>query len=188
IAGLESTIDPQLRERERAYLDGVVQKLTAAAPVPVKSALLDGPVVDVLQETAGAVGADLVVMTTHGRGPVSRFWLGSVTDELVRRLPMPLLLVRPHEREPALGPEPRLGPLQVPMDGWALAEQILPAAVELGRLMQARFTLLRVVEPFTPAGFGPAGYPIGGYVPPELNELRAEAQAYLDGVAGRLRG
>ena len=38
---------------------------------------------------------DLIVMTTHGRGPLSRFWLGSVADELVRRATVPLLLIRP---------------------------------------------------------------------------------------------
>ena len=40
--------------------------------------------------------ADLIVMTTHGRGPVSRFFLGSVVaDEVVRRSPVPVLLCGP---------------------------------------------------------------------------------------------
>ena len=29
-------------------------------------------------------GVDLVVMATHGRGPISRAWIGSVTDALIR--------------------------------------------------------------------------------------------------------
>jgi nucleotide-binding universal stress UspA family protein len=43
---------------------------------------------------------DLVVMTTHGRGGVHRWLLGSVADKLVRAAAAPVLLV------PASGPEP----------------------------------------------------------------------------------
>ena len=43
---------------------------------------------------------DLVVMTTHGRGGVRRWLLGSVADKLVRAAAAPVLLVR------ASGPEP----------------------------------------------------------------------------------
>jgi nucleotide-binding universal stress UspA family protein len=39
--------------------------------------------------------ADLVVMTTHGRGGVRRWLLGSVAEKLVRHAPAPVLLVRP---------------------------------------------------------------------------------------------
>ena len=53
-----------------------------------------------LLEHAAAKNVDLVVMSTHGRGPLSRFWLGSVADELVRRMPVPVLLVRPKEEAP----------------------------------------------------------------------------------------
>ena len=41
--------------------------------------------------------ADLIVMTTHGRGPLERLWLGSVADDLLRNPGPPLLLVRPTE-------------------------------------------------------------------------------------------
>src|SRR5205085_1188684 len=61
-----------------------------------------------LRDQAAARGAALVLMTTHGRGPLSRAWLGSVAGELVERLPMPLLLVRPQRRHPDLADEPRL--------------------------------------------------------------------------------
>ena len=37
---------------------------------------------------------DLVVMTTHGRGGIRRWLLGSVADQLVRHAPGPVLLVR----------------------------------------------------------------------------------------------
>ncbi len=59
--------------------------------------------------------ADLVVMTTLGRGPVSRAFLGSVADELVRRCPVPVLLVRPGQAkaiEGMGGPSERCGTIR----------------------------------------------------------------------------
>ncbi len=37
---------------------------------------------------------DLVVMSTHGRGGVARFMMGSVADKVVRAAPCPVLTVR----------------------------------------------------------------------------------------------
>jgi nucleotide-binding universal stress UspA family protein len=89
--------DIQLWEEEKNYLLKVVDRLKKASLEKVTADLLEGPVAETLQEHALGKGCDLVVMTTHGRGPVSRFWLGSVADQLVHRLPIPLLLI--HTRE-----------------------------------------------------------------------------------------
>lgn len=78
--GLDAPADFRARREERDALGSVVRQFTDAG-VPADSELLDGFVVDALGGHALAVGADLVVMTTHGRGPLSRFWLGSVADQ-----------------------------------------------------------------------------------------------------------
>jgi nucleotide-binding universal stress UspA family protein len=43
---------------------------------------------------AGQLGADLIAMTTHGRGGLGRLVFGSVADEVLRSAPCPVLLVR----------------------------------------------------------------------------------------------
>jgi nucleotide-binding universal stress UspA family protein len=98
-----------------------------------------------VHKTPYTSGSDLIVMTTHGRGPVSRFWLGSVADQLVHRLPMPLLLIRTQEDSPLPRDEPELRNLLVALDGTPTAEQILQPAGVLAKLMGASCTLLRVV-------------------------------------------
>jgi nucleotide-binding universal stress UspA family protein len=37
---------------------------------------------------------DLIVVGTHGRGPVRRAFLGSVADRVLREAPCPVLIVR----------------------------------------------------------------------------------------------
>ena len=47
---------------------------------------------------ASASGADLIAMTTHGRGAVMSLVMGSVAEALVRTAPIPLLARRPRTR------------------------------------------------------------------------------------------
>jgi nucleotide-binding universal stress UspA family protein len=72
---------------------------------------------------------DLVVMTTHGRGALSRFWLGSVADEVMRMSTTPVISVRPKETAVDLASEEALRNTLIPLDGSAQAERILEAAV-----------------------------------------------------------
>ena len=44
---------------------------------------------------AGRERIDLIVMGTHGRGPVAHMLLGSVAERVVRKAPCPVLTVRP---------------------------------------------------------------------------------------------
>ena len=171
-------------EQQRAYLDGIVKRLAGLSSTPVTAALLEGQVVaETLNAHATATGADLLVMTTHGRGPLSRFWLGSVADELVRRAMTPILLVRPHEKSPDLAAEPVLRHILVPLDGSDLAEKVLEAAVGLGTLLEADYRLVRIYGPLIDTALDASV--AGSQLPVE--QLRGEAEGYLHRVAERLR-
>ena len=67
---------------ERSYLEAVKATVQATGGVSAESTLLEGPIAPALCRHAAEINASLMVMTTHGRGPLSRFWLGSTTDEL----------------------------------------------------------------------------------------------------------
>jgi nucleotide-binding universal stress UspA family protein len=95
--------NPLTWKSEREYLEAITRRLVAAGVSTVASALLEGPTVEAIAIEVTASKADLVIMTTHGRGLVARFWLGSVADALVRRLTTPILLIRP----PTASPPPR---------------------------------------------------------------------------------
>ena len=49
---------------------------------------------DAINEAAKELGADLIVMATHGRSGIARVLLGSVTESVVRTAPCPVLTVK----------------------------------------------------------------------------------------------
>ena len=56
------------------------------------------PVVEIL-EAAKVLPADLIVISTHGRTGLKHVLLGSVAEDVVRRAPCPVLVVREHEHD-----------------------------------------------------------------------------------------
>jgi nucleotide-binding universal stress UspA family protein len=191
-----STLELQneITARQKTYLDDVVGRL-ASPGLGVSAGVLHGEVAETLCAHAIEVKADLVVMATHGRGALGRFWLGSVADELIRHLSVPLLLVRPEESAADLSQEPALARVLVPLDGTELAEQIIEPVVALaGLLPAAELTLLRIIKPVVPVHYLPEGTPVDPearqllqHVQTAQGQLHREAEVYLDGVAGRLR-
>jgi nucleotide-binding universal stress UspA family protein len=57
-----------------------------------------GPVADVIVAQAKKQRADLIVIGTHGRRGVTRLVMGSDAEGVVRRSPVPVLLVRSREQ------------------------------------------------------------------------------------------
>jgi nucleotide-binding universal stress UspA family protein len=189
---MESPHDPGTKERATAYLDGVVRRLAALAPIPVTAVLLEGPVAEAVQNQVTANGVDLVVMTTHGRGALSRAWLGSVADQLVHQLTVPLLLVRAREAAAPPDVEPEMRRVLVPLDGSPFAGQILGPAVALGRLMDAEYLLVRVIQPLAPVNYplepqGVGAASVLAHLEALHEQVRQEAESYLEDVARRLR-
>jgi nucleotide-binding universal stress UspA family protein len=148
----------------------------------VKHRVLDGDVPAAIEEFAAAQGVDLVVMTTHGHSGITRLWLGSIADKLIRRLSIPVLVVRPvHDR--AIVP-PRFRRILVPLDGSRLSASILDQARTLALSNAAELVLAMIVEPLPPL-VPPVPYPL--VVPPVSEEARMlEDQRYLDAVQTRL--
>ncbi len=185
-ARLFTRVELALRRSERDYLRRHAAHARRGSRIQVATVVLDGPVARTLLEYVTDSGADLVVMSTHGRGPLQRAWLGSVADQLLRSLRIPLLLVRPVEGETAAPATLTGGELLVPLDGSALAEAVLPHAAGIARVFNAPVTLLQVVPPVVLATDPALPFPQG--FDEELTaNARDDAQDYLDGVAEQLR-
>ena len=91
---IEGGVPGLLFAEERAarnYLDRMAARLGERG-LPATTELLTGYAPRELVGMARA--GDLVVMATHGRGGLTRWFLGSVAEEVVRRAPVPVLLIR----------------------------------------------------------------------------------------------
>lgn len=180
-----SHLDENFREEDRAYLAKVAD-LPELRPLNPVTALINGSVVHALQKYVRSCGIDLVVMSTHGRGGVSRAWYGSVADDLIRTANVPVLLLRP----PGVSGEEMpftagIHNVLLPVDGSEFSESLIETAAAIGGFANTRYTLLQVVQP-TPA----LGFADGIAVIPDADvttELRTAAETHLLKVAEELR-
>jgi nucleotide-binding universal stress UspA family protein len=82
----------------RCYLRGAAGKLAGRGLAARTSVLIgDRPVADAITGYGEQSGADLIALTTRGRGALSRLFRGSVAEEVVQRSGVPVLLCRPQE-------------------------------------------------------------------------------------------
>ena len=87
---------PSLREGGRRVLakaKAVADKEGVAAKTLMRETL-GGPAADAIVREARKQRADLIVLGTHGRRGLRRAVLGSDAEQVVRRSPVPVLLVR----------------------------------------------------------------------------------------------
>ena len=129
------------------------------------------PAAEIL-EFARERDVDLIAMSTHGRGGLARVFLGSVTEEVLRHAPAPLLVCRPGE---TLGDWNRI---LVALDGSERAEEILPEAAQIALARKAELELLRVAIPIVTSG-GVGEVPL--VFPAE------DPMPYLEKIAGDLK-
>lgn len=167
---------------EEEYLRRIAERIGEELGRRPRAALLDPPVVDALASYIAAHEIDLVVMSTHGRGGLSRAWLGSVALELLRAGPVPVLLVRPSDEEQAAVAGDRI---LIPLDGSARSEAILPHATMLGGVLGARFTLVHVLQPAYVMSVYGRGTEREDVI--AMSTLRERASAYLKELARRMR-
>lgn len=174
----------QERERfePRPYLQRLVRRVEQLHSIPAQADVVEGAPVDALSRYVEELGADLIIMTTHGRSGLSRFWLGSVADGLVRGAEVPVLLIRPGEDDRVDSPPVRYGHVLVPLDSSRLSEQSLDRALGLAGTGEVRYTLLHVVTPALRADGR------GLHVDEEREaELERKAETYLSEQTDRLR-
>lgn len=136
------------QDDENKYLEWVAQEISSGASVTATHAVIHGEAVDSICKRAWNIDADLIVMTSHGRTGLSRAWLGSVTDGVLRHSSVPVLVLRPIETtNDRLSAHHLFKHVLVPLDGSALAGDILSSAAALARASAARLTMLRIVQP-----------------------------------------
>lgn len=130
-AGLPDEVIERFLEEERRRLPG--------ATVAHR---LDGPdVVDALLDHIARTEPDLVVLDSHGRGPLGELVLGSVSADIVRSSSAPTMLVGP-----TCAPVTELRRFTVAVDGSSDSIGALDVAARLSRRFEVPMELVEVAE------------------------------------------
>lgn len=137
---------------------------------------------EAIVDEAAAKTCDLIVIGTHGRSGVDHFLFGSTAERVVRMSPVPVLAVKPHEKEFLEMGEIAIKRVVCPCDLSPVTEEAVHLAVDLCRMFGAELLLLHVID-------DRLAYPM--MVPevklPTPGELQAHATKKLGEIASTLR-
>ncbi len=176
----DSSVVTEQRKRSEQEMQRIVASLIESG-IEASGTVLDGTVVETIAEHAIEIGADITVMTTHGRSGFNRLRLGSVASAYVTRTSTPTLLVRILEdgRTPEV---PIDGTLLCPLDGSEFAESILPHAVAFASSAQLGMELMSVTIPAA-IPMAPFGTEALIADPQDLQAQEENREHYLERVA-----
>jgi nucleotide-binding universal stress UspA family protein len=96
---LVSQMQADIEEAAGKQLDERLIDSDGSGPATRRAVLISISPVAAIVDYARDNGIDLIVIGTHGRGPVKHFVMGSVAERVVRNAPCPVLTVRHPERE-----------------------------------------------------------------------------------------
>jgi nucleotide-binding universal stress UspA family protein len=85
----------RMAEDEEQLMDDSLRPIQSPEPgVRVRHQLERGDAAELIVSVAQDLGCDLIVMGTHGRNGLSRLFMGSVAEHVLRTAPCPVLTVR----------------------------------------------------------------------------------------------
>ena len=181
--------DDKGREADvKAYLAEAAHRLGPVGDQPVDYEVHHGNPGPAIVKAVQRSRPDLIVMSTHGRGTLSRFWLGSVADYVIRHTSVPVLLVKPSEGSALSTTAQPITSILVPMDLSEGPLAILDPVSAIAGLTKSRITLFHVIEPVVSAAdFIESSSSHATPMSRLIETKRAEAQRKLEIIADRLR-
>src|SRR5215472_1909617 len=165
------TLVDEKTQTSKSYLQAIARSF---AGVNVNCLVEHGKAEEIVIEKAAADKDTLIVMATHGRSGIQRWLLGSVADKVLHGAQNHLLLVRARESGAVHG-EAALTSIVAPLDGSALAEQVMPHVAELAKRLKGKLILMRAYA--LPPAVSANEY--GTYMEELVKQLESETLEYL---------
>ena len=155
--------------REMKKLEAKVK----ATGVDVRTELRTGSIQDAIKRSIASVKPDLIAMGTHGRRGVERWFMGSVTEWLMRHTPVPVLTISAKERLK----EPVFRRILVTTDFSEGTTDALEYAFSIAQENESRISLMHVVSDL-------AVEPPGRYRRPLVTGVQKQLEALIPSEAG----
>ena len=87
------SINKDAKEEAHKYLHHIAKRLDRA-DIKARTVVITGKPADSLVDYAGHNDIDLIIMATHGRSGITRWFFGSIAEKLMRAVEIPILLVK----------------------------------------------------------------------------------------------
>jgi nucleotide-binding universal stress UspA family protein len=129
----------------RSYLEKRAGELSSLG-VKASPLVVQGNVANEILDFAEKNDINLVIISTHGYGGPSIWPLGSVSNKILQKSRIPILLIRSREPETVLR-EKELRKILVSLDGSQFAEGVIPHVEGLVEGTDNEVILIRIIEP-----------------------------------------
>lgn len=162
-----------------------VAKELANSGLEVHPVTRQGDPAQEILDLSSDIGADVIIMRTHGRAGLERAVFGRVAEEVLKKTRIPLVLARPGGRRIS-----QIRKLLVPVDGSPGGSVALVTAVDIARATGASIHVLQIVVPIPMLAYM-APYDYSGaafYDSAWDDDALLAAKTYVDAVAARLHG
>ena len=177
--------DDPLERALKEYIERRAEKIRSLG-IKTRLVCIEGEPAASIIDFAGKNDVNLIVISTHGRTGVSHWPLGSITNKVVQKSHIPVLLVRSSHPGKA-NADKELRKILVALDGSHFSEAIIPYVEKLAKGMGSTVTLLRVIEPVKLPQL--AAYREREKFEKEyMAKLEREAERYLDKKKAALTG
>lgn len=174
--------------RVEVHVDHATSGLDASARgVPSLPGVRDDvSVVDAIFQHGGELSADLIALTSHGRGGWVQAVYGSIAQRVLQRGTIPVLML--NAEEPTAPQTYLCEKILVPLDSTPIYEEAFEVAVKLARAFRAGLELVVVVP--TTETLSPERAATGTFLPTTMRAMLDLAQEnatnYLKGKLERL--
>jgi len=139
-SGPKEDIKRELKREAKAAKDYVGKQAEPILGVLPDVEVIENTPVEAILDASHASNAELIVMGMHGHRGWERLWMGSVTEQVIRRSKIPVLAV---SSAPSQAPIRRILCPANPSD---TGKQALEYAAKISRAFDANLTVLHVVE------------------------------------------
>lgn len=168
------------------YIDRIANELRSQN-VKVEPVIRYGVAADKILDYSLEIEVDLIIMATHGRSGITRWWMGSVAEKVIGGATAPVLLVQSKRRRAtvAANKPASIHKILAPLDGSDVGESALPYAEALATSSQATVNLIQVVSP---PGTVEANLLGGPDWRKFVKAMRDAGANYLKSIAERFKG
>jgi nucleotide-binding universal stress UspA family protein len=91
---VDAALEEEIEAEERAESTDELAQLSQVLEVDAEPIVETGEPGPIICEVAGRVGADVVVLGSHGHGWLQRVLIGSVSNHVLHHAPCPVLVMR----------------------------------------------------------------------------------------------